>query len=368
MTQPNLSASGASLNLSGRAAAPAVIDGPTVSAIAFRMGWAGESTALGDLVTGRRPLVGQRDSAAERLDDLRRNVQETGNVLPVQARASGEDTAVIGVTWLDEQQAVFARADSGITGPHDLRGKRLALPLRDALSSPIALRGLLTALELGGVRARQAELVDSGGDGWDGGASDLEALLAGTADVVFVRGTAVELADADPRFRQVVNLNAHPDPLVRLNHTTLRPLTVRRSFLHAHPDVVVEHLSILLRTADWAQHHHDDVVHLLSCRTGDPDAEDLLSAHGPDLHRALAPTLDGVYVRALDRQKNFLRDWQFLTADFSVTNWIVSEPLAAARALARRLPPLIEDRYALAPSLASGPSDRAAIGSVPSGW
>ncbi|HET6148274.1 MAG TPA: ABC transporter substrate-binding protein [Polyangia bacterium] len=368
MTRPDLSASGPSFNFSDRAPGPSVVDGPTVSAIAFRMGWAGESTTLGDLVTGRRPLLGEQDSAAERLDDLRRNVRETGNVLPIQARASGEDTAVVAVSWLDEQQAVFARADSGITGPHDLRGKRLALPLRDALSSPIALRGLLTALELGGIRARHAELVDSGGEGWHGGASDLDALLAGTADVVFVRGAAVGLANSDRRFRQVVNLSAHPDPLARLNHTTLRALTVRRSFLHAHPDVVVEHLSILLRTAAWAQHHHDDVVHLLSCRTGDPEPEDLLIAHGPDLHRALAPTLDEVHVRALDRQKDFLRDWQFLTADFSVTNWIVAEPLAAARDLARRLPPLIEDRYALAPSLASEPGDRSAIGSLPSGW
>ena len=191
---------------------------------------------------------------------------------------------------------------------------------------------------------------------------------AGTADAVFTRGTATELANLDPRFRRVVNLNAHPDPLVRLNHTTLRPLTVRRSFLHAHPDVVVEHLSILLRTATWAQHHHDDVVHLLSCRTGDPDADDLLVAHGPDLHRARAPTLDPVHVAALDRQKNFLRDWQFLTADFSVTNWIVTEPLAAAQELARRLPPLIEDRYALAPNLASGPGERSGLELLPSGW
>jgi ABC-type nitrate/sulfonate/bicarbonate transport system substrate-binding protein len=176
------------------------------------------------------------------------------------------------------------------------------------------------------------------------------------------------LAESDPRFRRVLDLNANPDPLTRVNHLTLRPVTVRRSFLHAHLDAVVEHLAILLRTAAWAEHHHDDVVHLLSCRTGDPDAEDLLAAHGPDLHRALAPTLDASLVRALEKQKNFLRDWQFLTADFSVTNWIVAEPLAAARELAGRQPPLIEDRYALAPNLASGPSDPLAIDWLPSGW
>ena len=344
---------------------PTVTDGPTASAIAFRMGWAAEPGALGDLVGARRPLLGGRGTAGHRLGDLRRSIREGGNVLPIQARADGDDTAVVALSWLDEQQAVFARADAGIAGPVDLRGKRLGLPLRDALAAPIALRGLLTALELGGFRARQAELVDSGGVG---GASDLDALLAGTADAIFARGTAAVLAEADPRFRRVVDLNAHPDPLVRVNHATLRPLTVRRSFLHAHPDEVVEHLALLLRTAAWAEHHHDDVVHLLSCRTGDPDAEDLLAAHGPDLHRALAPTLDQSLVRALDRQRSFLRDWQFLTADFSVTNWIVTEPLAAARALARRQPPLIEDRYALAPSLASETSDRPAIESLPSGW
>src|SRR6266700_7833459 len=87
--------------------APSTSSAPTASAVAVRMGWLP--------------------------DGLTSHFLEIGNVLPIQARAEGEDTAVLALTWLDEAQAVFARADSGIHGVTDLAGKRLGLPLGDGL-------------------------------------------------------------------------------------------------------------------------------------------------------------------------------------------------------------------------------------------
>jgi sulfonate transport system substrate-binding protein len=337
--------------------APPVPVGPTASAVAVRMGWMSVALAA--------------------------KFRECGNVSPIQRRADGDDTAVLGLTWLDEQQGIFARAGGDIHGVADLRGKRLGLPLRDSLTSAVALRGLLTGLELGGVRARQVELVDSsaavGPDQWrDSGpdlpdlvdeSPELAALLSGGVDAVFLRSAAAIEAAADGRLRRVLDLNQHPDPLVRLNHGTLRALTVRRSFLHAYPNAVVQYLALLLRTATWAEHHHDAVVGVLSSSPRDPAGRDLLAVHGPDLHRALAPSLDEKLVRALERQKDFLRDWKFLTADFSVTNWIVGDPLAAARELARRQPPLIDDGLPFTPYPTTRPSsDRAGQEALPTGW
>src|SRR5262245_46276600 len=102
--------------------APSAVVGPTASAVAVRMGWMRQTLAT--------------------------HLQESGSVPPIQERAHGEDTAVLALTWLDEEQAVFARADGDIHGVADLRGKRLGLPLRDSLASAISLRGLLSALDL----------------------------------------------------------------------------------------------------------------------------------------------------------------------------------------------------------------------------
>jgi ABC-type nitrate/sulfonate/bicarbonate transport system substrate-binding protein len=141
--------------------------------------------------------------------------------------------------------------------------------------------------------------------------------------------------------RELIDLNQHADPLARLNSATLRPLVVDRSFLESHSDLVVRYLTVLLRTAAWADHHHDEVVQLISTEAGGLRASEVVEAYGPDVHRAFTPALTPPYVSALEEQKNFLRDWRFLPADFSVINWVVADPLVEAQERVRRLPPLV---------------------------
>src|SRR5688572_25136392 len=53
-----------------------------------------------------------------------------GNIPPMWSRALGADTALIGLSWVDEYQAIVALPESGIQDAAGLRGKKLGIPVR----------------------------------------------------------------------------------------------------------------------------------------------------------------------------------------------------------------------------------------------
>jgi ABC-type nitrate/sulfonate/bicarbonate transport system substrate-binding protein len=270
--------------------------------------------------------------------------REGGNIPPIWARSNGADTAVIGITWLDEYQGILSRADGPIRNIGDLRGKRLALPKYRNLidfQRGAALHGFVTALELEGIDPSEVQFVDVPATQGQQTVTPLlgaeaEALLAGKVDAIFLRFARGLRIARDARFHEVLNLNTLDDPLLRVNNGTPRPITVDRAFLSEHPDLVARYLSVLLRTSLWAAEHPSEVIALLSADSPGSSAADIVASHGNDVHRAFTPTLSAEYVQGLEKQKNFLRDWNFLGADFDIDDWIVSQPLAEAHALVER--------------------------------
>jgi len=279
--------------------------------------------------------------------------REGGNIPPIWAKAQGQDTAVIGITWLDEYQGILTLADSGIKSIEDLAGKRLALPFyHDALidfQRGAALHGFVTAYSLAGLNTKDAVFVDvEARRDRDGPASgwrrdwEIEALLEGRVDAVFVRFVRGHRLSQDPRFHEVINLNTLADPLLRVGNGTPRPITVDRPFLQEHPDLVVRYLAVLLRTAAWAAQNPRETADLLVPASGGYTAEDVWASHGQAVHQSFTPKLTSTYIKGLETQKNFLRDWGFLHADFDFSDWIVHEPLAEAIELVRREPEFAE--------------------------
>ena len=234
-------------------------------------------------------------------------------------------------------------------------GKRLALPRHDNLidfQRGAALHGFVTALGLVGAKATDAKFVDvpvpksperrPGEARNDRPIEEVEALLAGKVDAIFLRFARGVRTAKDPRFHQVVNINELADPLLRVNNGTPRPVTVDRKFFDKHPDLVVRYLAVLLRTAAWAEQHREEVLSLLVSEGGARTVDEVLASHGPNVHRSFVPKLSAEYIDGLETQKNFLRDYGYLTADFDARAWVEPEPLEAAKALAAREPALHE--------------------------
>src|SRR5690606_5408137 len=100
---------------------------PTATGIAYKLGWLTEEFARDRIAVGT--LQETRELARHHYDhDLPSLIREGGNILALAARAQGARTKLIGLTWIDEWQAILVRPDSGIAEPKDLKGKRLALP------------------------------------------------------------------------------------------------------------------------------------------------------------------------------------------------------------------------------------------------
>jgi ABC-type nitrate/sulfonate/bicarbonate transport system substrate-binding protein len=271
--------------------------------------------------------------------------REGGNVPPLWARANGRDTAVVGITWVDEEQLILVRGDSDITDISQLKGRRLGLPKHKSQIVDIGrsqdLRGLLTALELAKIGRDEVTFVDLEGGEFDlreqGDRQERQhlgaaALLAGTADAIYAKGAVGATLVAEHGFRPLLDINAHPDPFVRVNAGTPRPITVDRRLAEENPEVVARYLAVLLRTAEWAAQNREDVVRAVAAETG-ASIDAVLRGFGSRLHLSLTPLLSEQYVKGLGLQKAFLLREGFLAADFDYDAWIVREPLALAARL-----------------------------------
>lgn len=267
--------------------------------------------------------------------------REGGNIPPIWARAKGADTVVVGISWVDEFQSIVVRADSEIRSLADLKGKRLAVPLYEGITIDFQrganFHGLANGLALAGLSRNDVTFVDvtiAQGQRQPSGTAEIAALFDGRADVVFLRqssGLAL-FREHGSALRELVRLTDEPNPLHRINNGTPRPVTVHRSFLDAHRDIVVRYLGALLRAADWAEANPAGALEALTREDGRV-ATEVIAATFPRYATSLRPRLTQDYIDGLTAQKDFLLEWGFLAKDFDVAAWIDHGPLAEAEAL-----------------------------------
>jgi sulfonate transport system substrate-binding protein len=321
--------------------------GATVSTIAIQRGWLQEEFAADGLRIAPVQGAAERDLRDSHFDHrLPAMFREGGNIPPIWARSPGQDTVVLGITWVDEWQGILVREDSPFQTVADLAGKRLAVPLHVGsltdFQRGMALHGFDTVFRQAGLDVvRDATFVDvvaaasdhrGHASGRQSGYNPRTALLRGDVDAIYAKG-AWGGAAARAGLRQLIDINALPDPELRINNGTPRPITVGRRFLAERPEVVERYLAVLLRTGRWAAEHPFEIIADLAAESG-TDAAAVVHGYSDQVHRRLVPSLSLAYVRGLGIQKDWLRDWGFLAADFSIEDWIVREPLANAERLA----------------------------------
>ncbi|RMI28572.1 ABC transporter substrate-binding protein [Nocardia stercoris] len=265
-------------------------------------------------------------------------VREGGNVPALWARANGEPTRLIGLTWIEERQAILVRRGRGAVTPDDLARLRLAIPRRAIAIDfwrAMALAGFAGALGTSGRGLDDATLIDvdaaPGADQW---VAELEALDAGRVDAVYVKGAlAVEAA---ARYDAVVgiDLDAFADRSARVNNGTPRPVTVHQRLLDDHPDVVVRFLAVLIEAADWAATNPAGVARILAAETG-AGATGVAGAYDWTDHADLHLDLSPARLALLGQQERFLHSHGFLARPVDLAAWADPAPLAAARELAR---------------------------------
>ncbi|KRB01266.1 desulfurase [Devosia sp. Root685] len=268
-----------------------------------------------------------------------------GNVPPIRARSEGNPTRLVGITWTDEFQAIITLPTSGIKTTKDLVGRRFGVPRRPAgivdFMAATALKGLVSALSLEGLRHDQVEIVDialtdSVLDGREGPqlfglrnrqayGAEVAALLRGEVDAIYVKGTGGIAVANLIAAHTVAEFGFHPDPKIRINSGSPRVLTVDERLAEDRPDLVARLIETLHRASDWADAHPDEVRRFVAREVGASE-EVVAAANGPDLHKHLGLGLEPELVGAIGHYKDFLYEWGFLERDFDINAWVDRRP------------------------------------------
>lgn len=322
----------------------------TASALAIQKGWLQEEFAKpGTILHSLRESHSLETRNSHYNHSQSGMFREGGNIPPIWAKGKGQDTVVLGITWLDEYQGILTLADNGIRTPADLKGKRLGVPLHRGsvidFQRGAAQHGYETALHTVGLSVDDVTLVDIEAPVYDrqdgprqerqetSSPVEVKALEAGEVDAIFLRFARGYRLSQDPRFHQVININDLPDHLLRVNNGTPRPITVDREFLDKYPDVVVRYLVVLLETAEWASQNREEVIDLLRADGRDISREEVIGSHGEAFHNFFEPKLVPEYIAGLERQKDFLHEWGYFENNFDIRTWIESWPLTRARTI-----------------------------------
>ncbi|MFB9127455.1 ABC transporter substrate-binding protein [Paraburkholderia dipogonis] len=338
---------------------------PTPFGIAAQKGWLDEEfTADGIDVKALQDADDVRIRSSHFTHTQPWSFRQGGNIPALWARAQGSDTRLIGLSWVDESQALITLDRQLDANPDALAGRRFGFPLNTRASvvdfhRATALRGFSSLLGALGVQLEDIDLVDlphtprsledakPAGDApladWLDAqrphefAREAEALLRGEADVVFVKGaTGLDIANL-LNAKILVDIGAQPNRTLHANNGTPRPLTVDAQLLRERPDLVERVLARTLDTGEWAEHHPADVAHYVARETRSAEYW-VERAYPGGLSRQLTIGLDPVALAALADFKHFLFKWGFIASDFDFDAWVDPAPLRAV--LARRHAPV----------------------------
>ena len=333
---------------------------PTASSLAIAQGWlddefAADGIAVASLRASADPAV--RESHFDHTQAA--SFRQGGNIPPIWTRSRGADVRLIGLSWAEQYQAIVTVRGSGIDGPEDLKGRRLALARRvnDQIDfwHATALRGYDSTLRHVGLGLDDVELVDlpveegylprdaTSRSGSLFGAytnrrlqsAEVLALIRGEVDAIYVaggRGPDLEaLLDVDVVF----DIAGQDDPELKINNITPAALTVSGALLDERPDLVTRYVAATLGAARWAAEHPAETRRIIAHEVG--IAEDFVEPGYPRaIHAHLEPTLDEDLVAAIESQQRFLLEHGYIDAGFDVRAWIDAGPLAAARELVER--------------------------------
>lgn len=321
---------------------------PTPLSIAHQLGWI--DRRFETAAVSVRSIRDSQDPAIRQshfTHALDYSFRQGGNIPPIWARSGGRQTRVVGITTTDEFQAIIALPSSGIQTGANLKGRRIGVPRKPDekiidFQRATALKGIVSALSLEGLAhtdvelvyldSREAALIERGNAAFLGlkrrypYGDELLALARGEIDAFFVKGAEGIVLANQIGAVVVSDFGFHPDPKIRINNGTPRPLTVDARFLDEHFDLVAGLVETVNGVAAWAEANPDDAVRLIASEIG--VGEDAVwAANGPDIHRHLTLTLEDDQIAAFVHFKQFLLEWGFIPFDFDVPGWIDRGPL-----------------------------------------
>ena len=278
--------------------------------------------------------------------------REGGASPPIWARASGADSVLLGMTFVDELFGIFVRSDDPATTIADLKGRRVAVPVWPRLVFNfwrcVTVHGVIATLEAYGLQEHDVHYLEVVEE-WDPNERrnvargsinaparceyrrQLDALLDGKVDAVFGKGyeAALLLHEADGRIRLLSDLRDAPPSADKRRFSVPRLLTTSRNFLREHPDAVVHYLQTLLRAATWADENIADAQTLVARECGVADWQQQ-GYVGPEFVGRFLPRITDDMLHSTQLMIAYMHRHGFIDAEFEVDDWVDPAPLAKA--------------------------------------
>jgi sulfonate transport system substrate-binding protein len=280
--------------------------------------------------------------------------REGGGSPPIWARASGAESVLLGMTFVDEMLGIFVRADDSAMTVAELAGRRVALPVWPRLVFNfwrfVALHAISATLQLNGMRQEDVRFIEVVEE-WDPserrniarGSVDaparceyrrqLDALLEGKVDAVFGKGyeAALLVHEARGRIRMLSDLRDAPASTDRVRISMPRLLTTSVKFLEKHPDAVVRYLRTLVQAAHWADDNIAEASALVAreCGVAPWQQEGYV---GPEFVGRFLPRITDEMLESTQFMVTFLHRHGFIPTKFAVESWLDPAPLAEALA------------------------------------
>jgi ABC-type nitrate/sulfonate/bicarbonate transport system substrate-binding protein len=323
---------------------------PTPLSLAIQLGWIEDALHQTGNIQLRSSHEADDPTEAVQYHEspLPHSFRHGGSVPAIWARAKGRQTRVIGLSWTDEYQVIIALPQSGLTNIRELRGRRIGIPRHDTAidhSRAAALRAFSVMLANEGLSFADVELVDlpdhpvpsvtrdgtviATGNGRRGRyryTNEVHALARGEVDAVYVKDANGAQATHLLGALVIANIGFHPDPYIRINNCTPRPLTVSQFLLDHHPEVVRSLLTQVVMAGEWARTHPEATITMVARETGWTESW-VRYAYGKEVHENLRLSLSRSCIAGLDTFKNFMAEQSFLPGNFDINDWVDPAPL-----------------------------------------
>jgi ABC-type nitrate/sulfonate/bicarbonate transport system substrate-binding protein len=323
---------------------------PTPLAVAVQLGWIQDAMRhlAGVDVRSLHETTDPADLPHHFEIDHLNAFRQGGSIPVIWARANRQDTRVIGLTWTDEYQALVALPQSGVHRVKDLRGRRIGLPKHDIAidhARAAALRGFRVLLESEGMSLADVQIVDledheipsmvldgqvismgTGRRGRHSYGSEVHAIKNGLVDAVYVKDVRGAQAALLMGAQVIADINGHPDPYIRINNGTPRPLTVNAWMLEHYPHLVDCLVEQVCSAGEWARSRPEQTLTVLSKEMG-WSPHWINYTYGDQVHRNLGLDLSRTNVERFASMKSFLLEQGFIPHDFDLDAWIDPAPL-----------------------------------------
>ncbi|MCB6346702.1 ABC transporter substrate-binding protein [Enterocloster lavalensis] len=269
------------------------------------------------------------------------HVRDGGNIPPLWAQSQGDRSVLLGVSYQKELRGVFVRTDSEIRHIDDLRGKRLAIPIRPEAVVDFRyltmLHGFEGVLAHVGISLEEVELtrirchniipqavtgLDTLKRDSDFMTEDFQAVLEGRADAAFANSIKAVRHNRAGIFRNILSVVENKE-IPNINNNSVLAITCTKLFAYAHPELVVAYLRELIKGGRWIKEHRNEFLECTASGVYGASAEEMGAAFENETLFQRVPELTEQGFAMLDRQKEFMLRWNMIPRekDFEVSAW-----------------------------------------------